>query len=99
MKQKDIWVYLDACCLNRPFDDLSQHRIRQESEAVLAILERCRSGQYQLLSSDAIDKEMSASSDIERQARVAALVSLATNRIETEDLIRSRAKELSEMGF
>jgi len=24
-------VYLDACCLNRPFDDQSQDRIRLES--------------------------------------------------------------------
>jgi hypothetical protein len=31
-------VYLDVCCLKRPFDDLSQPRIRLESEAVLALL-------------------------------------------------------------
>jgi hypothetical protein len=28
-------IYLDACCLNRPFDDQTQERIRLESEAVL----------------------------------------------------------------
>lgn len=26
-------VYLDACCLNRPFDDQTQGRIRLEAEA------------------------------------------------------------------
>ncbi len=31
-------VYLDICCLMRPFDGLSQERVRLESEAVLAIL-------------------------------------------------------------
>jgi predicted nucleic acid-binding protein len=31
-------VYLDMCCLKRPFDDQSQPRIRLESEAVLALL-------------------------------------------------------------
>ena len=31
-------VYLDVCCLNRPFDDQTQDRIRLESEAVLLIL-------------------------------------------------------------
>jgi len=36
-------VYLDVCCLNRPFDDQSQDRIHLESEAVLLILERCQS--------------------------------------------------------
>ena len=31
-------VYFDACCLNRPFDDQTQDRIRLESEAVLLIM-------------------------------------------------------------
>lgn len=31
-------VYLGICCLKRPFDDLSQERVRLESEAVPAIL-------------------------------------------------------------
>jgi len=26
-------VYLDLCCLNRPFDDQTQERIRLETEA------------------------------------------------------------------
>ena len=34
----DMRVYLDMCCLKRPFDDQSQPRIHLESEAVLAIL-------------------------------------------------------------
>lgn len=31
-------IYLDMCCLKRPFDDQSQPRIRLESEAVLTLL-------------------------------------------------------------
>ena len=31
-------IYLDVCCLNRPFDDQNQPRIRLESEAILIIL-------------------------------------------------------------
>jgi hypothetical protein len=33
-------IYLDTCCLNRPFDDQRQARIRLESEAVTLILEK-----------------------------------------------------------
>lgn len=33
-------VYLDICCLKRPFDDQSQPRIHLEAEAVLALLWR-----------------------------------------------------------
>jgi hypothetical protein len=35
---KTMRVYLDMCCLKRPFDDQAQPRIRLESEAVLALL-------------------------------------------------------------
>jgi hypothetical protein len=28
-------IYLDNCCLNRPFDDLSQDRVYLEAEAIL----------------------------------------------------------------
>jgi hypothetical protein len=31
-------IYLDMCCLKRPFDDQSQPRIRLETEAALALL-------------------------------------------------------------
>ena len=31
-------VYLDMCCLKRPFDDQSQPRVRLGAEAVLSLL-------------------------------------------------------------
>jgi hypothetical protein len=34
----EMRIYVDMCCLKRPFDDQSQPRIRLESEAVLALL-------------------------------------------------------------
>ena len=33
-------IYLDNCCYNRPFDDLSQERIYLESETILMILRK-----------------------------------------------------------
>ena len=38
-------VYLDVCCLNRPFDDQSQDRIKLETDAVLSILDNCQTGE------------------------------------------------------
>jgi hypothetical protein len=40
-------VYLDVCCLNRPFDDQQQDRVHLEAEAVLLILKRCEAGEWQ----------------------------------------------------
>ena len=48
-------LYLDVCCLNRPFDDQSQNRVRLEAEAVLSILELAGSGALEIIGSDIID--------------------------------------------
>ena len=45
-------IYLDVSCLNRPFDDQAQVRIRLEAEAVLLILERFDDGAWEQVSSD-----------------------------------------------
>ncbi|UKO99081.1 hypothetical protein [Nostoc sp. UHCC 0870] len=44
-------IYLDVCCLNRPFDDQTQERILLETEAVRIILAHCQIGEWQLLGS------------------------------------------------
>ena len=33
-------IYFDACCLNRPFDDQRQPRVRLEAEAISHLLNR-----------------------------------------------------------
>ncbi|WP_256875183.1 hypothetical protein [Nostoc sp. C052] len=48
----EFLIYLDVCCLNRPFDDQTQERIRLEAEAVLLILANCQTGEWQMLVSD-----------------------------------------------
>ncbi len=58
-----IRVYLDNCCLNRPFDDQRQARIRLESEAIMAIIEQIQSGKINWISSGAIDIELSYAPD------------------------------------
>jgi hypothetical protein len=40
-------IYLDVCCLNRPFDDQTQDRIRLETEAVMLILGRIAAKDWQ----------------------------------------------------
>lgn len=51
-------IYLDVCCLNRPFDDQTQPRIALENQAILTILSRCQSGQWHLITSTALDVEL-----------------------------------------
>jgi len=45
---------LDVCCLNRPFDDQTQPRIRLESEAILIILAQCEQRQWEWVGSEVL---------------------------------------------
>ncbi len=66
-------IYLDVSCLNRPFDDQTQVRIRLESEAVLAILHQMEGGFWSHISSGMAEIEIRANRDEQRRAQVALL--------------------------
>ena len=70
-------VYLDACCLNRPFDDQTQTRIRLESEAILLILSSVEAGRLRLIASEALHFEIAQTPDPERGKRVTLLANAA----------------------
>ena len=90
-------IYLDVCCLNRPFDDHSQERIRLESEAVITILGRSKT--LTLLTSDIVDLEIYKIPDEDRKQKVMLISSIPKMNIDIDDEIISRAKELNKMGF
>ena len=50
---KQYKIYLDACYLNRPFDDQTQLRIYLEAQAVMTIISQCQSGIWKLINSSA----------------------------------------------
>jgi hypothetical protein len=75
-----VRLYLDACCLNRPFDDQSQLRVHLESEAVLSILERVEEGRWTLVSSTALEFELGRIPDPQRRPRTQRLLSAARER-------------------
>lgn len=91
-------IYLDVCCLNRPFDDQSQLKIRLESEAVIVILDRCQSKDWQLVGSEVIDFEISQTPNDDRRGRVSILTSIAQSKIVVDRKIVNRAMELQELG-
>lgn len=92
-------VYLDVCCLNRPFDDQSQDRIRLEAEAVLLILGRCEAGAWQWLSSAIVEEEVDNTPSHERRSRVKSMLSGAQSTVTLTAIAVTRAKELQAMGF
>jgi hypothetical protein len=51
-------IYLDNCCLNRPFDDQSYPRFHLEAEAVKTFLSLCEQDGWALLTSDVLNYEV-----------------------------------------
>lgn len=92
-------IYLDACCLNRLTDDQSQHRIREEAEAVELILRRMHSGEVQWISSEALIDEINRNPNLERRLENAALLNLANETIQVDQMTASRAKNLEAAGY
>ncbi len=92
-------IYMDVCCLNRPFDNQGQDRIYLESEAILTILARCQSGEWALAASAVIELELSKMTNVEKLEKVRALYSLATGRLEVSEQIFQRARQLQGQGL
>src|SRR5256885_10695405 len=92
-------IYLDVCCLNRPFDDQTQDRIRLEAEAVTLILGHLESKEWQWISSEAVDLEILQTADGERRNRVQLLAIHIHETVRIEAGEVARAQELTKLGF
>ncbi|WP_017720800.1 hypothetical protein [Kamptonema formosum] len=92
-------IYLDACCLNRPFDDQNQARIALETRAILTILSECQSGQWKLIASAALDAELAQTPDLDRLNNVKAILRIAKIKVISSQWIEDRSIELVKLGF
>lgn len=96
MKKK---VYLDICCLNRPFDDQTQERIRLEAEALLLILEAVQESRCELIGSRVLDVENRNNPDEEKRREIGNCLRLAGTYVYTDRNVLERAGELQGSGF
>lgn len=94
-----VRIYLDVCCLNRPFDDQAQDRIHIEAEAVLMILESVQEHKCILIGSKVLDIENHNNPDDERQLEINKCLRLAGVYVDLSNKILERAKELNEFGL
>ena len=92
-------IYLDVCCLNRPYDDQTQQRVHLESEAVIIILNYCQSGEWQLVSSKALEVEIAQTPNSERIKQIMATLSLASIRVSVNSELRQRTLQLAQLGI
>ena len=91
-------IYMDVCCLCRPFDDQMMGRIRLEVTAVQEIIRRCATQEFTLVSSEAITEELEKIPDIRKRLRVEKIASVAQEHILLDEGIISRMFEFVAMG-
>jgi predicted nucleic acid-binding protein len=99
MSNKNYLIYLDVCCLNRPFDNLEQTRIRLEAESVTEIIQNCEKGSWQLINSDIIKFEINQHSDSFKLERINDILTIAKVYIESTNDIDLRTQELMKLSF
>jgi predicted nucleic acid-binding protein len=92
-------IYLDVCCLNRPFDDQSQERVRIEAEAVKSVLRFIGTGKWIGVASEAVDFEVGRIADPDRFLEVSELAATLSEMVRIGAPERRRAKDLVTGGF
>lgn len=92
-------IYLDTCCLNRPYDDQSQPRIQLETGAVLAILQQVTSEGIQLAGSSVLLFEVHRITDQTRRNGILHFLSYTSTFQTLTPMIEQRGAELHQLGF
>ena len=92
-------LYLDVCCLNRPFDDWTQARVRLEAEAILAVIEKFETHSWELISSTALEAEIARTPDPVRRQRLLDSLTIAAQTVWITERMVDRANDLQNLGF
>jgi len=93
-----VKIYLDVCCLCRPFDDHQNRKIRLEAEAVLAILDRC-TRDWELIGSVVIEEEIARLPDVEKRLKIEQKLTLVSGYIGLNETIFSQASKYQKAGL
>lgn len=92
-------IYLDNTCLNRPFDDQRQFRVRLEADAIVRIMKRIDSGEWEQVSSDMATIEINALVDDRLRSQVAMLMPETAAVMPLSPAMIGRADQLEQLGF
>ena len=92
-------IYFDNCCLNRPFDDQLQLRIKLETEAKLKIQEEVRAGNLELAWSYILDFENDKNPYLERRTRIGNWRKYGKLDIQENSQILEYSRSLHFKGF
>ena len=89
-------LYFDCCCYNRHFDDQSQQRIHDESEAILSLMNRCLAVRGTILGSAVLRLEIDGIGDSVKREKVRHLYRAVNEDVGYTSMVRQRAEEICQ---
>ncbi len=92
-------IYLDTCCLNRPFNDQTQDRIRRETEAIQTLLKYRFTEQYLWVTSDVLILEIDNTPDRNQRNYMRTQLNRAYQNVAVGTIEDIRGQELEALGF
>lgn len=92
-------VYLDTCCLNRPFDLSNEPRILLEATAMLMILDRLLRGEWTWVASEILTLEVQASKKVTIRETLLELLTHAPLSVPLSEREKRRAVDLGRHGI
>jgi len=94
-------IYLDTCVWGRPFDEQSQVRIKEESEAFFQILHELDAGRVVIIGSVVLEDEVARIKDVEKREAVSKLIewSISEKVVDIIIIKKFNIKVLSPVEF
>ncbi|MCY3551580.1 MAG: PIN domain-containing protein [Candidatus Poribacteria bacterium] len=92
-------IYLDTCCLSRPFNDQTQTRIRRETEAIQTLLKSCFTEQCFWITSDVLILEVNNTPNQIQRDYMRIQLNRAYQNISIGATENIRGQELEVLGF
>ena len=94
-------IYLDSCCVSRPYDSQTQNRIKSETTAIMQIISRFWSGEWQAITSKVLQFEINKISDLTKRSFVKELLTSIPQTIFVAVSVSEtfRGKQLEALGF
>ena len=94
-------IYLDNCCYNRPYDDLSQLIVSLEAQAKLHIQNQIENGEYELVSSEMLMFEVTQCPIEQRRDMIKEYIELNSSvHVDSgsTEKVREIARDIMETG-
>ncbi|MDE0010971.1 MAG: PIN domain-containing protein [Candidatus Poribacteria bacterium] len=96
---QNLKIYLDTCCLSRPFNDQTQIRIRRETDAIEKIFDAFITNRWLWVVSETLVHEVNNNPNWIERARIKAQINDAHQNVLIGSIENLRGEQLEALGF